>query len=75
MSGMAQFLDYDWDSDEDFEETSHQGRERLFIFTFKRKVFFEKGVPVFEIYDSEDFHFGLEKYYAKTKMQFVFVNW
>ena len=27
---MAQFLDYGWDSDEDFEETSQQGREGLF---------------------------------------------
>ena len=32
MLGMAQFLDCNFDSDEDFEETSRQGREELFFF-------------------------------------------
>ena len=29
MLGMAQFLDYGWDSDEDFEESNRQGREKV----------------------------------------------
>ena len=28
--GMSQFLDYNWDSDEDFEESTRQGKEGLF---------------------------------------------
>ena len=32
MLRMAQFLDCNFDSDEDFEETSRQGREELFFF-------------------------------------------
>ena len=31
MSGMAQFLDFDMDSDEDFEETVQQGKVLLFF--------------------------------------------
>ena len=40
MLGMAQFLDCNFDSDEDFEETSRQGRVELFFFKLGETFFF-----------------------------------
>ena len=37
MIGMAQFLDCNFDSDEDFEETSRQGKEGLFVNHYFKK--------------------------------------
>ena len=42
MLGMAQFLDCNFDSDEDFEETSRQGRVELFFFKLGETFFFKK---------------------------------
>ena len=67
MLGMAQFLDYDWDSDEDFQETSRQGREGLF-FSFRRKVYFKKAYQFLEIgFQRFSFCFGKMSYHDEDE--------
>jgi hypothetical protein len=70
MSGMAQFLDFDMDSDEDFEESAQQGK-------FKS---LSKITPVQSMCDSHNnfasnFHFGPEKYNTMAKITFLFIKW
>ena len=60
---MAQFLDYDWDSDEDFEETSQQGREGLFSSLDEKFIsiikFLESRFPRFSFWCGKmSFHDG-----------------
>ena len=40
ISGMAQFLDFDFDSDEDFEDSNQQGREGLLFFLLQLEELF-----------------------------------
>ena len=39
---MAQFLDYDWNSDEDFEESSLQGRAGLLFWSILELSYYKK---------------------------------
>ena len=47
---MAQFLDCDFDSDEDFEETRLQGREGLFLLQFRRNIYFKKDCVLLKVF-------------------------
>ena len=45
ISGMAQFLDFDFDSDEDFEDSNQQGREGLlFLFQLEELFILRKNI-------------------------------
>ena len=50
MLGMAQFLDCNFDSDEDFEETSQQGRKALFFLQFRRNVYFKEDFLFLKVF-------------------------
>ena len=74
MSGMAEFLDFDMESDEDFEESVQQGKVQHFF----KKHSCLKYVRILcgGYYNlASNFHFGPEKYNTIAKISFVVVKW